>query len=658
MGKVRQSLSRMDRTMMDVWLRLREDFSSVLGFGVCETQKVALKESVKTFRETPCGSFLNLPPYFAKCYIQLDKFLKRYRFSQDLFTDDQLKTQAVMALEREEVRISSHVSTKLSSYVVLQRARLIIKNIIGEYDREEHICACRFGKNSSVGSSYAKSYLDLKLCEGPLTGSSEHIGWFNNYVLPADKALAHVLAKCRNKLQHTGYQICTCLTQIFVPKTFDKLRGITPNTLLGTFYTYGLGCILAERLAASDCGINLKHQQQLHAKIVKRASLNRVLCTGDLSVASDSITAWHVKKLFPLKWYRVFNFGRIPFITTEMGTPFRTATFAGMGIGFTFPLQTLVFYGILKAIAELSHEYGFVSAYGDDLIYPRSIHKFVVPILTDLGFKINVTKTYSEEYFRESCGSDFYHGLDCRPVSPAGTDQSSVITSFTADLYKLRNNLTRKWSICEIPKTLHYIDCAIAGASGEILFVPPHFPDTAGIRIDTPHVGKDYSICYSRPRYVVSEQCWLFRYLSSVSSWRPVLCSDPYYWDNLRSPVRENERIREPWETESTSSLRWKRSKKRWKELLPSEIVYSKLRGVKLKKAVPYCQIKGIVRYKPEFAKCLSWRYTDSLVDVSPLLVASRRWILPNRWIPFTTVNVSCDKPVLWSSVLRPLTRK
>jgi hypothetical protein len=592
--------SKMDVAMINIWRHLKKDFSSVLGFEICGSQEKALLNSVKQYRETPCGSFLNLPPYFAKCYIQLDKFLKRYRFANDQYTDDELSVKAVQSFHADNLRVASHRSVKESTYRVMQRARSIVKDAVGSFDATEHVNACRFGKNASVGSPFAKSYLDLKLCTGPLTGSTEHIQWFKNYVLPDDKILSGVLRRHRSEDLEQAYVVCSSLPQQFVPKAFDKLRGITPNTLLGSFHSYGLGIMLKDRLK-ENCGIDIATQQTLHAKLVKGASVNRQLVTGDLTSASQSITLWHVKKLFPRDWVKQLNFGRIRDVVVD-GVTVQSATFAGMGIGFTFPLQTLVFYSILKAIVELSGKSGFVSVYGDDLIYPRSIHRYVVPIFEDLGFIFNVTKTFSKENFRESCGSDFYRGIDCRPVSPAGTNQGNSRNGYISDLYKLRNNLTRKWLDEEIRSTLHYIDRSIAATSGELLFVPPHFPDTAGIRLNTPHVDRSrFNICYSQPRYIVAKQSWAFRYMAASSPLRPVLGSDPYFWDTLRSKsVGEQEHVAEPWDVASTSSLRWVQCKKSWKSLTKADLVHSKLHaGMMYKKMTACCQEKGRVSYRP-----------------------------------------------------------
>jgi hypothetical protein len=643
--------SDFDVVMRNVWLRLREDFSTVLGFEVCELQKRALLESVSSFRDTPCGSWLNLPPYFAKCYIQLDKFLKRYRFANDKYTNDELLAKAEKSFCEDNLRVASHLCVKPSSYIVLQTARRIIKDALKEYDIEEHINACRFGKNASVGSPFAKSYLDLKICKGPLTGSPGHIQWFKDHVLPDDKILSGVLRRHRPAGLDSAYVECSSLPQQFVPKAFDKLRGITPNTLLGSFYTYGLGVVLRDRLE-ENCGIDLATQQSLHAKKVVRASVTRVLVTGDLTSASQSITSWHVKKLFPYKWYKALNFGRITDISMN-GTNSYSATFAGMGIGFTFPLQTLVFYSILKAIQELFGKTGFISVYGDDLIYPRTMHEYVVPIFEDLGFIFNASKTYSTEYFRESCGSDFYRGVDCRPVSPAGADQSSFRTSHIANLYKLRNNLTRKWDMHEIGRTLHYIDCQIAGSSGSLLFVPPNFPDTAGIRIDTPNAGKrDYNICYTRPRYIVSKQSWAFRYIAVKPQWRDVVGADPFFWDNMRSTAaREQEHAMEPWDTSSTSSLKWRRCNKPWKKLTKADLVASKLHvGKQYERLTPQCQVKGCTNYHEQSALVFTWHEAKGSLDI-PFL-ESRTWTAPERWVPVGWINVSPDERVLTRSAL------
>ena len=84
-----------------------------------------------------------------------------------------------------------------------------------------------------------------------------------------------------------------------------------------------------------------------------------------------------------------------------------------MGNGFTFPLETLIFWALTASACE--GDVDSVSVYGDDIICPRERADDVIDTLTMCGFKINLEKSFVEGPFRESCGCDYYKGIDIRP---------------------------------------------------------------------------------------------------------------------------------------------------------------------------------------------------------------------------------------------------
>jgi len=98
-----------------------------------------------------------------------------------------------------------------------------------------------------------------------------------------------------------------------------------------------------------------------------------------------------------------------------------------MGNGFTFELESLIFYAACSAVSEN------VSVFGDDIIVPTGRYEDVRNVLEHLGFSINQSKSYATSYFRESCGSDYFGGTDCTPVYLRRLPKS------TGDVVKLHN---------------------------------------------------------------------------------------------------------------------------------------------------------------------------------------------------------------------------
>ena len=83
-----------------------------------------------------------------------------------------------------------------------------------------------------------------------------------------------------------------------------------------------------------------------------------------------------------------------------------------MGNGYTFELETLLFYCLVEAVCGKD---GRLSVYGDDIICPSNRAAVVTRLLKFCGFSLNEDKSFSEGFFRESCGGHFYRGVDVKP---------------------------------------------------------------------------------------------------------------------------------------------------------------------------------------------------------------------------------------------------
>jgi hypothetical protein len=89
--------------------------------------------------------------------------------------------------------------------------------------------------------------------------------------------------------------------------------------------------------------------------------------------------------------------------------------FSSMGNGFTFELESLLFYAITRVLAKASGIKGRISVYGDDIICPVRLVPRLKRMLAFLGFRLNSKKTHYKGFFRESCGIHIYKGLDVTP---------------------------------------------------------------------------------------------------------------------------------------------------------------------------------------------------------------------------------------------------
>lgn len=197
-----------------------------------------------------------------------------------------------------------------------------------------------------------------------------------------------------------------------VPKDATKDRGIAVEPSLNMFYQLAVGSHLRRRLKRH--GIDLDDGQHRHRLLARDSSVNGALATMDLSSASDTVAYKLVQLILPSQWFQVLDALRSPF-TLVNGSWVKNEKFSSMGNGFTFELETLVFYSIVTVAlldVGVSPE---VYVYGDDIIYPSEASPLVSAVLRYFGFTPNMRKSFSEGFFRESCGGDFFRGVAVRP---------------------------------------------------------------------------------------------------------------------------------------------------------------------------------------------------------------------------------------------------
>lgn len=555
------------------------------------------KEEKTDFREFAYPFKSQATPYVFKWVYQLENVFKRFKFTNDAFSDDYLKSETVRKFAETQVRLPSTLPNSPVIRAVLAEARKICKKVLGEYSLQRHIELCTFGKNSTVGVKASEAYPDQRL-NRPLSGSEQHIHWFITNVLQGDEILQRCLYHTFKKdpMDPLGgrYTQCATLRLSDVPKSYKANRGVMPHTEIGNFFTSGLGFYIVEQL--ESYGIRLRYLQKEHRKWAKAFSKSRTHVTADLSAASDSFTSNLVNALVPREWYNVLKHGRIKHYDSHGCKAKYMQTFMTMGIGYTFPLQTLLFYSLLKACSNLLNVDGVVSVFGDDLIYPKKIDKCVRFVLTNLGFVLNLDKTFKRDHFRESCGGDYFKGIAVRPFQPEGVQQQLNGTAYSSFLYKLVNGLLARWEYEEIPLTLSFLVKELMKSGNMILQVPYSFPDGSGWKV------KRYvkSECFSQIQYSVKKQCSMFYYIASKSNDVPVVQQYPWYWDFFNSRPE----IGRPYSmyTVVTPPIRWvvrntktQPNKKAGRDCSTQ---------IKLKPVIPK---KGAIKYVRQLAQASTW---------------------------------------------------
>lgn len=532
-----------DELAVTIFRHLSKDFKSVHGKTFADAANKKLSESVAMFRSYQFPSYMGTSVPRFRAWYQLEHLFKKYRFQDDAYADEQLEEISIEKYLSNQVTLCAHRAVPTRAYLVFQRARAIASAILGPFDAHLSQYCCRFGKNSSIGCPFSLSYLDVKLTSQEAhTGSADGIKAFYEDYLPGDPILTRILSRHSIKKPEPHES----LSLINVPKTWKTLRSITPLTLLTLFRTYGIGGLIERALERA--GMPIPRLQRRHQRMIKEFSKNLSHVTMDLSAASDSITSEMLNRVLPRQWYNVVKATTTHKVMID-DREFYTASILPMGNGLTFPLETLVFYSLVKAVGELVGVNGFYSAYGDDLIFPRGIYSYVCTIFNDIGLKVNVDKTYASASFRESCGADYYTGADVRPYFlPNG----GLLTrsQYTVYLYKVINGLLRRWSPEEIPETIRRLLIELTMVDGRILRVPPSFPDTAGLKIELGGFITSWFDCLPfapiKVSYRHGSRSYSFLYYRSTSRKRAVLDVEPFYWDRLRDPDQNTDQ--EPWD--------------------------------------------------------------------------------------------------------------
>lgn len=216
----------------------------------------------------------------------------------------------------------------------------------------------------------------------------------------------------RDKAEFTmqvGNKLCT------VPKDSraDRIIAIEPGFNL--WFQKGIGAVLKRILRRSGLRLDDQSVNQKLAAIAYRDSL----ATIDFSSASDSIARYVVKLLLPSDWYSIMEMSRSHFGQTpgENPQPIRWQKFSSMGNGFTFELESLIFYAIARVACRKTYSrMNQIAVYGDDVILPRSAVPEFHRITATLGFIINNEKSYTDGLFFESCGKHYFCGVDVTPI--------------------------------------------------------------------------------------------------------------------------------------------------------------------------------------------------------------------------------------------------
>lgn len=370
-------------------------------------------------------------------YYHLRQIMAFWQKRQDLVLEgvDRLETSMVKFIEAEHAcrrtdevfrrHAAGQFQFRPAVEAVLHGAQRKIAQVLGDCPSLEDI-KVRFGpgattqvkkKNASprskLGQTFACSEEFLEVLPECL---EELQGWVFQHQLEGADTASVAVEVHNGKLN-------------FVPKNAKTHRAVMVEPSLNVMFQLGIGDHIAVRLARF--GVDIR-DQSLNQRLAREGSFTGALATLDLSAASDTISRELVYHLLPVDWFLMLD----SFCTRTVeydGVVRKLAKFSTMGNGFTFALETLIFWGLARAASENKE---VVSVYGDDIIVETHRYPLLCEVLQCCGFTVNREKSFASGPFRESCGKDYYRGIDIRPCYIK--DRLSG-----ADLFRLHNYYVR-----------------------------------------------------------------------------------------------------------------------------------------------------------------------------------------------------------------------
>lgn len=182
-----------------------------------------------------------------------------------------------------------------------------------------------------------------------------------------------------------------------VPKNNDTDRPIALEGMANMCVQRSIGTGL-RNLLRDSLGVDLDELAEKHRRLIKDKSL----ATIDLKNASDGVSLWLIRFLFPKWFYDLLIASRPPFLEGPDGHYYMLKKVSSMGCGYTFELMSLVLHcvGI-----ESSDRF---SVFGDDIIVPVREAQGVISDLEGVGFVVNKEKSFIGGKFRESCGANWH----------------------------------------------------------------------------------------------------------------------------------------------------------------------------------------------------------------------------------------------------------
>lgn len=403
--------------------------------------------------------------YCSAATFQIDyyvtEFLSKYIFEGGV-TNEELEAEAMRRFDTAEYLcqktnelLTLYAEGKVSPtsravHQVFHLASRKICELLSEFNPFDGFDSCKWGPGSTASLSSIEATRTNKVREDRISVTDTASGYIKT-VLTFDpfwlEARGFSCDGPTTPLNLNDHIVINQFSKMaFVAKNAKTHRIIGAEPTANVFLQLGIAQVL--RKALRKVGVDLD-DQSINQHAAYKASICGLSVTVDESMASDLVSRVLVEQLLPPDWYRVLADLRTPYyrFPTRHSRSGEFEKWSSMGNGYTFELESLIFWAIAQSCIEISGAKGRAKVYGDDIVLPHRAYDLLLQTFNFTGFLVNHEKTHTMGHFRESCGKHFFAGFDVTPVY-----QRSAVKDLPS-LIALHNKLHR---LCERLEGIEY----------------------------------------------------------------------------------------------------------------------------------------------------------------------------------------------------------
>ena len=335
--------------------------------------------------------------------------------------------EAAKQASRESESDCSKANDRLATWLeggnapsdLVSRAILLAKDrvsqILGDFPSDEWLDKCRFGPGVTAEDSATHVFDKIQGSLGinpsgyqlACAAINSSQSWRSSHFRVPSGFEGPLPLVTRLPLMDYG-------VRTYVPKTAVTDRPIEIQPGMSVYMQLGIGALIREQLKL--VGIDLDQGWRHNQHLAYRGSIDDSIVTADLKSASDSICYTLVNWIVPADWLHAMTLCRPRFLL-DGDKLVETERFSSMGNGYTFELESLIFYSLGWACSILSDaSRRDLTVFGDDIAVGAPAWPLLQEVFTFCGFTFNTSKTFGSGAFRESCGADWYLGVDISPL--------------------------------------------------------------------------------------------------------------------------------------------------------------------------------------------------------------------------------------------------